>query len=602
MFTNNLAGRIGWMAGHWKPYARDVAPLLVLTGLNAAVIVLFPYILKRIIDGIVESFSPGYLAVNVGLLVAIGLVDFVLYALLQLSRARLNMRFEYGVRLRAFEGLLRMAPRRLARLTTGDYVTRLTDDVNDKLSWYMCSGIFRVLEAGSLIVFGLAMMIWLSPRLALYCAAPLPVLVGLFLITSRVLYRRYEDVQQTISRLNAALDSAFSGVRVVKAFGAEGYQRQVVAEAIEAQRRAEVRAARWQIVIDSLYGQVWQLAVAAVLLAGGAMVIAGNVTLGEIVAFESYVLLLVWPMFDVGQFLVRGRLSAVSIGRLVELEEGDTESATVDAAPLARHVRSPAPDDYCAVERDATALDVRFEGVTFRYDDARPAALADVSFHAKPGRLTAVVGPVAAGKSTALALVPRIIEPDAGRVLVAGRDVRQWDSIALRQCVGYAPQDAHLLSGTLRDNIRFGRAWVADDDLDAAVHAACLLEPAQEWPEGLDTVIGGRGARLSGGQKHRVSLARALAGRPNVLLLDDCTANLDAQTEANLWERIRDSFGDCTILLVTHRPRTLQQADTIVVLDLGNVREAGTFHQLDRPRTRFHSLYTQWKLQEATGE
>ena len=189
---------------------------------------------------------------------------------------------------------------------TGDIITRLLDDVGTKLAWYLCSGIFRVFEAAAIIVFGVAMMLSISPSLTLAAAGPLPLLVIFFIVTANPLHTRYDRVQQTISDLNSAVETTFSGLRVVKTFAAERLQQRAVFAAIDAEQVAEVSAVRAQSVLDLVFGNVWQLGIIGVLLLGGPMVIEGTLTLGDLVAFDAYVLLLVWPMFDIGQFLVRG--------------------------------------------------------------------------------------------------------------------------------------------------------------------------------------------------------------------------------------------------------------------------------------------------------
>ncbi|MGH7199291.1 MAG: ABC transporter ATP-binding protein, partial [Planctomycetaceae bacterium] len=367
---------------------------------------------------------------------------------------------------------------------------------------------------------------------------------------------------------------------------------------------AEVRAVRWQTVIDSFYGNVWQLAIVGVLLAGGAMSLRGDVSLGEIITFDVYVLMLVWPMFDVGQFLVRGKLSGVAITRIDELErfEPDVRLGNDDAKLPTRRPRDAAPADHPAPPVPRPSLSVDFDGVSYRYADADADALFDVSFAAQSGRLTAIVGAVGSGKSTALALVPRLMEPTRGRIVIGERELTSWDPVALRGLIGYVPQEAALLSGTVEENIRFGREWITDDDLSMAIETARLGEAIDIWPQGLQTVVGSRGLRLSGGQKQRVALARALAGRPSVLLLDDCTSALDAETEEAVWQHLLREIPGCTTLLVTHRTATLRRADRIIVLDRGRALEAGDFPHLNRRGTQFHRLYRQWRFQEDVEE
>jgi len=595
----SLREQARWMVAYWRPYRHEVPILLILTIVNAAILVVYPIILKRIVNGIENATGAGFLLQNALVLVALGLGQFVVYVTMQTMRARLNTRFDFGVRQRAFEHLLDMGPTFFSRFRTGDLVTRLTDDITEKLSWYMCSGIFRVIEAFSIIIFGIVMMVRLNPELTLYAAGPLPVLIGLFIITAGKLHARYKTVQETISRLNEKLESCFSGIRVVKAFAAEDVQRRTVEAAVDDQRCAEIRAVRWQAVIDSLYGHIWQLAIVGVLLAGGVAAIQGSISLGDLIAFASYVLLLVWPMFDVGQFFVRGRLSAVTVGRISELEFTPPEvSDRLDGAPMPRRPDGPLITDISSPPTTTDRLTVHFDGVGFRYTDAGADVLNDVSFEAVPGSMTALAGEIGSGKSSALAMVPRVVDPTGGRLLVGGRDAREWPPQALRQAIGFVSQEPLLFSTSVRENIRFGREWIEDPAIEEAIDAARLREEIEGWTDGLETLVGSRGLRLSGGQKQRVALARALAGRPSILLLDDCTASLDAETEEAVWRDLLTALPSCTAIVVTHRPATLERADQIVVLDRGTVREIGDFAALNRPETYFHRLYVQWKLRD----
>jgi ATP-binding cassette subfamily B protein len=199
-------------------------------------------------------------------------------------------------------------------------------------------------------------------------------------------------------------------------------------------------------------------------------------------------------------------------------------------------------------------------------------------------------------------LIPRLMDPTRGSLFVGERESREWSADVLRRHVGYVPQEPHLLSGTIEENIRFGRIGIIDEDIRTAIQIAQLENEIAGWPEGLNTIVGSRGVRLSGGQKQRVSLARALAGRPSVLLLDDCTASLDAETETLLWDDLTRALPRCTTLLVTHRPKTLERVDQILVLERGHLVESGTFGELERDGTNFHRLYVEWKLREETRE
>jgi len=594
--TRSTPRHFRWIRAHWAPYRRELPLLVLLTFLNAAIVVTQPLFIKSIVESIEHSLGPGPITRGVIGLASLGVFRFFLYVVLQGSRARLNLRFDYGVRMRAFENLLRMGPSFFVRFRVGDIVTRLTDDVSDKLSWYMCSGLLRTLEAFTLIVFGVAMMIRLNPKLTLYTAGPMPILIALFILTATRLHRRYEAVQASISRLNETLENCFSGIRVVKAFAGEEYQRSLAHGAIEAQRAAELRAVRWQSVIDSLYGHIWQLAILGVLLAGGAMVMRGEITLGDLAAFEAYVLLLVWPMFDAGQFLVRGRLSAVSIDRVSEIEDYPPEIEEIGDRPAQAQRPGAVEVDEVVAGSEPSPSPVEVRDATYRHPGAVRPAIAHVSFAAAPASMTAFVGEIGSGKSTLLTLVPRLIDPTEGAVFVAGRDVRTFLPEELRRRIGYVSQEPILFSTTVKENIRLGRPFVTDDDIAAAIDAVGLRSEIEEWQVGLETLVGPRGLRLSGGQKQRVALARALAGRPDVLVLDDCTASLDAEKERDVWNAILAMLPGCTTLVASHRPATLERAGEILVLEAGRVIERGRFEELQQTPTRFRALYAHWKL------
>ena len=610
---------MAWVIEHWRLYRGWLPLILVLTLLNALIVVVYPLIFKQVIDGIADAKSETYLVWQTMFLIGIAVCHYVVYALLQYYRAVLNLSFEYSVRLRAFEHVTRKGQSFFGHFRTGDLVTRLMDDVSQKLSWYMCSGLFRVLEAAAVVVFCIVAMLSISPWLTLVAAGPLPLLILSHVFTSNRLHDRYEQVQQTISQLNDSLETCFSGIRVVKSFTAEQMQREALGRAIEENRAAEVRAVRWQTVVDTMWGHIWQLGIIGILLVGGGMAMDGDVTLGDLVAFDAYVLLMVWPMWDFGQFFVRGRLSSVTIDRVAEIEHFPLDVMQLELpVPVARTPSPEVLDDYQPCSPSPNGLDIDVDNVEFRFISAESPALKEMTFQAKAGQITAIVGETGVGKSTTLALLPRLICPTKGKlrvvesasntdemksdpVAIDAGEIENWDLIELRQKIGYVPQESNLLSGSIEENIRFGREWIAAEDIAKSIKMAQLSDEIENWPEGLQTVVGSRGVRLSGGQKQRVALARAIAGRPAILLLDDCTSSLDAATEANVWKSLLKELPHCTILLVTHRASTLREVDQILMIEDGVVVESGTFKQLNVMGTCFHRLYGQWKLRDHIG-
>ncbi len=602
-------GDLLWIRRLWKPYAWVLVLIVAGTLVSTVVRVSLPLVLKRAFDGLESHLAAGALLAAAGLYLGLGTLEWLLATGLIFARGTMNIAFEAAARRQAYARLVRQAPGFFQRFRTGDLVTRLTDDVSEKLSWFICSGIFRALAAGAVIVFAVAMMIRLDPLLTLFTVGPLPVLIVLFIRTGTVLDRRFESVQERISNLNGALEACFSGVRVVKAYGREEAEERSFRRFASECRQAEIEAAKSQTLIDSLFGHVWQLGVVAVLLAGGIGVMKGRLTLGTFVAFDAYVLMLIFPMFDIGTFFVRGRQSAVSIGRLRELEEeppGIAERA--DARPPAEPVRGslrfesvgyayPAPAGAAQA-----APESRSEGAPPGPCDTGPRfALSGVSFELHPGEIVAVVGTVGAGKSTLLRLVPRLSDPSEGRILLDGADLRGLRLGPLRRAIGYVPQEALLFTGTIGENIVFGRDGVSAQDLRRIVEVARLGSDLAGFTHGLDTRVGARGLTLSGGQKQRVALARALAGQPRVLVLDDITAALDAETEAALWEELHRVLPDLATLVVTHRTATLERADRVLVLQEGRLVEQGTHAELSERGAVYRSIYRRHRLEERVG-
>lgn len=578
-----------WIVRLWRPFLGWMVLILALTFCATIARVGMPIALKRAFDGLAAGMSESGLLAAVLLYLGLGTLEWALATALVFIRGSMNLRFESAAREQAFASLVRQSPRFFQRFRTGDLVTRLTDDVSEKLSWFICSGIFRALAALGTAVFALVMMARLDPLLTALTIGPLPLLVALFIRTGTTLDRRYEVVQGRISDLNGAIEASFSGIRVVKAYGRESVEEKTFDRFASACRSAEVEAAKSQTVMESLYGHVWQLGVVIVLLAGGAGVMSGRLTLGTFVAFDAYVLMLIFPMLDIGTFFVRGRQSGVSIRRLRELEE--------TAPEIAERPGTRAPER--PIEGRLSLQDV---GYAYTKGQDAGLALESVSFELVPGGIVAVVGKVGSGKSTLLRLVPRIVDPTSGRILLDGVDLRELPLASVRAAVGYVPQEALLFSGTIRENIRFAREWIREEDVLDAVEVARLGKDIAGFPAGLETRVGVRGLTLSGGQKQRVALARALAGRPRILVLDDVTAALDAETETALWEGLRAALPHLATFVVTHRTATLERADRIIVLDRGRLVEDGRHAELSERGRVYRSIYRRHALEERVGE
>ena len=589
--------KIKWLWQYYRDYKYVLFVLIVVTPMFVAIQVSLPRVIEFIIDYIkTGAVTDDRIAVwlnsvgsSLGLptmitfmiaFLSLGINVSFFYAFLQTHRAWMNMRLEWLFRQKAFNTITLKGPDFFNKFATGDIVTRLTDDVAEKLCWFACSGIFRLYEAILIIVFTIVMMAMISPMLTLITVLPLPFLIIIFFKSATVLDERYEHLQTRISKLNALMDTCFSGIRVIKAYVQEKAQKRKFGEAINERRDAEISAIRFATVIDSLYMYIWQFGIIIVLLAGGYMVINAGLTLGELIAFVYYVIYLIFPMFDIGQFLVRSRQAAVSIDRLTELENTPAMVEEKPAKPGTGIIQGH----------------IAFENVSFGFDGSEDAIVDEVSLEIRAGQKVALVGKVGAGKTWLVQMLPRLVDPVSGAIMLDGRDVRDYRLSDLRKAIGYVPQEPALFSDTIENNIVFGRQDISSEDINWAVDVAQLGETIAEFPWRLKTQIGTRGVSLSGGQKQRLSLARALVSRPKILILDDCTSALDSRTEAALWECLERVMPGRTVIMITHRPDMLEKADKIFILENGRLINSGTHSQLVRDGGHYAKLYRHYQL------
>jgi len=591
-----------WFWKYYRGHKRALIFLLTVSFVSSALLVVQPLLLKNVFDllqsgttkpthlpyinELLHDITADQIVNYVVLMIAIGFAGFIVRTALIGHRAYLNISFEWEFRQAAFDGVTTKGPDFFNKFHTGDLVTRMTDDVAEKMSWFACSGIFRFYEALTLILFSLLMMLSIHPMLTLWTAGPLPVIIFVYMRSSRLLDRRFDFLQKKISAVSNTMEACFSGVRVIKAYSRENDQRKRFAGVADNRQEAEIQAVKSHAVVESLWMYIWQLGIIVVLLAGGYYVINGSLSIGEFIAFDSFVIFMIYPMFDVGNFLVRGLRAAVSIKRLTELENHPPMVAENEGD-------RPAGDDVMGR--------VAFEQVSFHFPGQTREILDGVSFVAEPGERVALVGKVGSGKSWAARLIPRLVNPTSGRLTLDAVDLREYDPHQLRRIVGYVPQEPILFSDTIENNIRFNREDIDDATMNWAIEVSQLRDELAAFPKGLQTRIGVRGVSISGGQKQRVALARALAGRPKILILDDCTSALDAKTEAALWDRLHEVMPDLTAFIVSHRPATLEKADKVIVLDDGKIVESGTHIELILAEGLYCKLYHRIMLEEAVG-
>ena len=425
------------------------------------------------------------------------------------------------------------------------------------------------------VVGASVVLLVMDASLALIILAPFPVLILGFWRYARRYSTRTKAYQEELGHASALVEETVTGIRVVKGLGAGAALSRRFHDTSERVRGRALDVVSVDAVFLPALEFVPLLVQALVLWLGGQRVLDGDLTLGQFVAFNAYVVILVWPLRVLGQRISTLQNALAASERIVEPLEA--EPSVVDpSSPLAL---DPAPH----------GADVRFEGVRFGYDERSPI-LDGFDLHVEPGASVALVGRTGSGKSTVAALLGRFYDPQAGAVLLDGVDVRELPLAELRKAVALVSEDTYLFTDTVRANVAYARADASDADIEAAAQAAGAHEFIQELPDGYDTLLGERGYSLSGGQRQRVAIARAILADPDVLVLDDATSSVDTTKEHEIRAALKVVAAGRTTMVIAHRPATIALAERVVVLEGGRVVEEGTHAELLQRSPRYRAL------------
>lgn len=567
---NVLMKVLRWFAPYWREHRRGMLIVLALTSIAVAASTLYPLIFKFVLDRLVHENDPIGSRRWVLVLVGAGVFQQLIQWLLPVSRAWLNMEHAQSIRLEIFRRILRKTAPFFSRFRSGDLVTRLTDDIDsdDKLHWYACSGVFRPIEAVLRLTFSLAVMFVLDWRLTLLSVSPLPFVVWMMTRTEHLQKKHYSERQLRTSDTVDVLESAFSGVRIVLSYAAERAQSRLFQGALDRRIRSEKNVLTLRAVLEGLGALLNQSGVIIVLFAGGMYLIRGEITLGDFYAFVAYLSSLTNPLWTISWFFVSTTVVASSVDRMVEVEN--------------------MPEREIGLERPEQAGELCLEKVRFSWNGDDPALIDGIDLKLRRGETVALVGPVGCGKSSLLELCAGLLEPVEGNISLGSSPVSRLDEQDRSTWLGWVPQENLLFSGSVEENVGLGRAGIEPEDVRAALHAACVLD---EFPP--ERLIDQGGVGLSGGQRGRVALARALVTRPGFLLLDDATSALDAETEHRFWKRMRDHMPDVGILVATHREATARTADRVLWLEDGRIRHEGRHLDLLLHERGYRELFAQ---------
>jgi ATP-binding cassette, subfamily B, bacterial len=628
-------GTVRRIASYARPYRGDLTLFMIATALDAVVTVAVPLLLGLIVNKIQAKDTSAVLTIA-GAVAGIALLDAFLSIAQRWYSARVGEGLIYDLRTEVFRHVQQQPIAFFTRAQTGSLVSRLNSDVIGAQQ-AITSTLSGVVSNALSLVLVLAAMFYLSPVVTLAALVLIPV----FILPARALGRRMQRLTRESMQLDAAMGSTMTerfnvaGAMLVKLFGRPGEEAEVFSG-----RAARVRDIG---VVTAMYGRVFfialvllaSMATALVYGLGGSLVIDGSISLGALVALASLLSRMYGPITALSNVQVDVMTALVSFDRVFEVLDlkpliQDRPGAIVLPRTAPAPARTPAAAGAAApagpgepgsrAAAAGLAPQIEFDHVSFRYPAASEVSLAslesialpapehagasqevlrDVTFRAPSGQLTALVGPSGAGKTTITHLVSRLYDPGEGAVLIGGHDIRDVTQDSLHDVVGVVTQDAHMFHDTIRANLAYARPGASGQELEQACRSAQIWDLISALPDGLDTIVGDRGYRLSGGEKQRIALARLLLKAPSVVVLDEATAHLDSESEAAVQRALKTALAGRTSLVIAHRLSTIREADQILVIDEGQVRERGRHDELLAAGGLYAELYrTQFASQE----
>jgi len=560
------------LMGFLKPYWKItlLAPLFMV--LEVSMDLLQPVLMAHIIN---EGVMKGDLATiqrTGGLMILIAFIGLIGGAGCTVFSSTASMNFAADVRKKVFDKVQSFSFQNLDKFKGGSLITRMTADIVQLQMFVMM--VLRSIRSPLLIIGSVIMAFTISFKLAVIFALTIPILFIILFVLIRKAFPTYNVVQQKLDKVNTVLQENLMGIRVVKAFVRTDFENKRFGQANEDYTKNAVKAARIVSFNMPVLMLILNFSLVAILWFGAHQTWNGSLQVGDLIAFINYVTQVLFAVMMIGMMMITISRSKVSADRIQEV----------------LHTDSNLVDDKHADHQAIAKGEVVFDRVSFSFD-GQSEVLKDVSLVAKPGQTIAILGATGSGKSTMVQLIPRLYDATSGMVMIDGTDVRSISLEHLRTSVGVVLQQSILFSGTIRDNIRYGKPNATQAEVELAAKAACAHEFIINMPNGYDTVLGQRGMNLSGGQKQRISIARALLVRPSILILDDSTSAVDLGTESRIQKALGELLEHSTAFIIAQRISSVMDADKIIVLEDGKVSAEGTHEQLMKDSEVYQEIY-----------
>jgi len=561
--------------GYLRMYRRDaggaLAALILVSGANLVA----PQLIRLAIDGGIAQRQLNLIILAVVGLIAVALVRGAFTFAQGFLAERASQKVAYDLRNEMYTQVERLSFSYYDRIQTGQLLTRLTNDV-EQIRTFVGTGVIQLAAAVVMLLGSTTLLLLTNWRLALVALLIIPAILVLLIGFVRKIGPLFGEIQQTLGQLNTVLQEDLAGVRTIRAFAREDYETERYRTVNDALLHTNIRAMRQFSNNFPFVFLLSNIGTLAVIWYGGLQTMAGQLTVGELIAFNSYLTFLLFPVLTIGfqaAGIARAGTSALRVFELLDAPRDVQNKPNAQALPPIQGT-------------------VEFRDVRFRYQGSDREVLRGVSFRVEPGQTVAVLGTTGAGKSTIINLLPRFYDVSGGGVYIDGYDVRDVTLSSLRSQIGIVLQETLLFSGTVRENIAYGKPDAGQNEIEAAARAAQAEPFIRDLPQGYDTIVGERGVGLSGGQRQRIAIARALLIDPKLLILDDSTSAVDAGTEAAIKEALDQLMhaGHRTAVVIAQRISTVRDADVILVLDQGRIVAQGTHDDLTQTSELYNEI------------